>query len=220
VSWGAAPHTAHYEVFRGTSADFAAGAGTYLASVSVEHFLDRQVHGAVKGKYYYRARAVRPGRKGPFSPPAAATLGQLRDVTPPAAPALRAVALRFDKVSLQWEAAIDDVAVKGYRLFRDGQPLADLPAVYNSWVDLRTEADRDYKYSIRAYDDAGNESEWGRTKVSTRGFKAPAPGKSTSAPPHAATGNLIVATCGKDQQHARKARARHAVADIGDQKEV
>ena len=173
VTWAVAAGAAHYEVCRGTSADFAPGAGTYLASVNVNHFLDRQVHNAVKGKYYYKVRAAGPGRKGPFSPAAAATAGAINDTTPPAAPVLYAKALRFDKVALSWETPADDVAVKGYRLFRDGSQFAEIPAVYNSWMDLRTDPNKEYEYSVRAVDEAGNVSEQGGAKVSTHGFVVP-----------------------------------------------
>ena len=173
VTWAVAAGAAHYEVFRGAGADFVCGAGTYQASVSAAHFLDRQVHGAVRGKYCYRVRAVGAGRKGPFSPPAAATVGAINDTTPPARPVLYARALRFDKVALSWETPVDDVAVKGYRLFRDGSRLAEAPAVYNSWMDLRTDPNREYEYSVRAVDDAGNVSEPGSAKVSTHGFVVP-----------------------------------------------
>jgi hypothetical protein len=191
VVWHAVPGAAHYEVVRGVSADFAPGAGTYRASVSASHFLDRQVHAGIQGKYHYRVRAVRAGRKGPFSPSAPATVGAIGDASAPAAPAFHAKALRFDKIALSWEAAADNVAVKEYKLFRDGEPLADLPAIYSSWVDLRTDPDKQYEYAIRAYDDAGNLSEPAAAKISTHGFVVP-----PDTPPAAALVAMEAATPG------------------------
>jgi hypothetical protein len=173
VSWDAAAGATHYEVFRGADGASAPQAGHYLATVSVNHFLDRQVTTGVKGRYHYRVRAAGAGRKGAFSPAAAATLGAIGDTTPPAAPAFSAKALRFDKVSLTWDQPADNVAVKGYKLFRDGVALADLPVVYQSWIDLRTDPDKEYEYTIRAYDDAGNLSEPAAARVGTHGFVVP-----------------------------------------------
>jgi len=191
VAWDAVGGAVHYEVFRGSAPDFAPGGGTYLATVSVNRFLDRQVNAAVTGKYHYRVRAARAGRKGPFSPPAAATVGAIGDATPPTSPALSAKALRFDKIALSWETPTDDVAVKGYKLFRDGKALADLPVVYNAWMDLRTDPNTDYTYTIQAYDDAGNLSSPSAAKVGTHGFVVP-PG----TPPAAALQAMEAAPAG------------------------
>jgi hypothetical protein len=173
VSWDAVRGARHYEVFRSPRADFAPAPGSYVASVSSPRYLDRQVLASTKGRYHYRVRAAATGRKGAFSPPAAAVLGAIDDKTSPATPVLYATALRFDKVALSWETPADNVAVKGYRLLRDGAQLADVPDVYNSWVDLRTAADKIYEYSIMAYDDAGNVSAPAAVKVSTAGFVVP-----------------------------------------------
>jgi hypothetical protein len=112
----------------------------------------------------------------------------LNDTTPPSAPLLSARALRFDKVTLSWEPATDDVAVKGYRLFRDGAPIAELEPVYLSWIDLKAAPDREYRYTIAAVDEAGNVSVAGNVAaVSTKGFVVPdpsaAPAEATPDPP-------------------------------------
>jgi hypothetical protein len=74
---------------------------------------------------------------------------------------------------LSWEAASDNVAAKGYRILRDGKQIADLPALYTSWVDLQTAPDQRYEYAIRAYDDAKNLSEASSVVISTAGFAVP-----------------------------------------------
>jgi hypothetical protein len=56
-----------YEVFRGTSETFIPGAGTYLASTSVNRYTDSQLTLACARRYYYKIRAVSGGVKGPFS---------------------------------------------------------------------------------------------------------------------------------------------------------
>jgi hypothetical protein len=174
VKWQPVAGAVLYEVFRGGSGDFTPGAGNYVATTSAARLLDRQVHAGVKGKYFYKVRAAGPGRKGPFSPAAEAAIAAIDDTQPPSAPLLSAKALRFDKVALSWATPDDDVAVKGYKLFRDGQPLADVPAVYNTWLDLRTDPDKQYEYTIYAYDDAGNLSPPSTARVETKGFVVPA----------------------------------------------
>jgi chitodextrinase len=79
------------------------------------------------------------------------------DTTPPSVPAdLSATATSASRVDLAWTASSDNVAVTGYRVYRDGVFLgtADVAAYADTTVSPATT----YAYTVSAYDAAGNES--------------------------------------------------------------
>ncbi|MGD0898717.1 MAG: glycosyl hydrolase-related protein [Thermoguttaceae bacterium] len=176
VTWTDQQDASQFEVFRGASPDFEAGAGNYLATVSSNHFYDRQVDKGVNARYFYRVRAVRAGSKGPLSTAAQAAVGELVDTTPPSAPRVSAQALRYDKITLSWEPSTDNVAIKAYEVYRDDKKIADVEPFYLSWYDFDTVAGQEYSYTVKAVDEAGNRSEASpESRVSTRGFTVPDP---------------------------------------------
>ena len=95
------------------------------------------------------------------------------DTTPPSVPTnLRATADQGDTgVSLTWTAATDDVGVAGYDLERstDGTTWtvvsADLTGT--SYADSATAPDTAYEYRVKAYDAAGNASDYAYADVVT-----------------------------------------------------
>jgi fibronectin type 3 domain-containing protein len=77
----------------------------------------------------------------------------------PTAPAgLTATADATPSVSLRWTPATDNYGVTGYRLYRDGTTLADLPPAATSWTDTSVAGATAYEYSLDAVDAAGNRS--------------------------------------------------------------
>jgi chitodextrinase len=80
------------------------------------------------------------------------------DTTPPSVPSdLTATALSSSQIKLTWTAAIDDVAVAGYRILRDSAMIASV-AGGTGYVDGPLAATTTYTYSVSAYDAAGNNS--------------------------------------------------------------
>jgi hypothetical protein len=65
-------------------------------------------------------------------------------------------ALHATKVTLSWEPSTDNHAVAGYQVFRDGARIADLSAVFNSWMDDAVKPGTTYRYTVKARDIAGN----------------------------------------------------------------
>ncbi|MGD0896401.1 MAG: glycosyl hydrolase-related protein [Thermoguttaceae bacterium] len=178
VTWTDQQDASQFEVFRGASPDFEAGAGNYLATASNNHFYDRQVDKGVNGRYFYRVRAVRAGSKGPLSTAAQAAVGELVDTMPPSAPRVSAQALRYDKITLSWEPSTDNVAIKAYEVYRDNKKIADVEPFYLSWYDFDTVAGQEYSYTVKAVDEAGNRSEASReSRVGTQGFTVPDPAR-------------------------------------------
>lgn len=156
VAWGDLPGAACFEVFRGTNSTFTPGTGTYLTSVSVNHYYDQAVKSGLIRAYYYAVRAVQAGRKGAFSAPVQAVSGSLADTAAPTVPLFAGQALRGNKVTLSWEPSSDNFAVKGYKVCRDGKEIVDVPEAFGSSLDTKVAGSRTYTYTVRAYDLAGN----------------------------------------------------------------
>lgn len=83
--------------------------------------------------------------------------GVVPDTEAPTSPTnLRPTAVTSESVSLQWDAATDDVGVTGYRVVRGGQFLSTVNGL--SFTDSGLLAGTTYAYSVSAIDAAGNRS--------------------------------------------------------------
>jgi len=79
------------------------------------------------------------------------------DTEPPAAPSNLNVSSKTAKtVSLTWRVPSDNVSVTGYEIYRDGVLVGT--SATNSYKDENLETGKAYKYSVLAYDAAGNKS--------------------------------------------------------------
>lgn len=167
ITWTGLPDTAaaYYEVFRGTGA-FEAGTGSYLSTTSNPWYFDTQVPTGQTRAYTYRIRAVRLGRKGPPSEPAAAAPAAYADRQAPTAPILvRVERLHATRVSLEWTPATDDKAVAGYDIYRDGQKILTVDPILNSHLDISaTPWSTIPLYQVVAFDKAGNRSPIGTAR--------------------------------------------------------
>ena len=80
--------------------------------------------------------------------------GNAADTTPPTAPSgLTASAIASNQVNLNWTAGIDNVAVVGYKVLRNGTQIATAPSP--SYVDTTTQPQTTYNYSVVSVDGAG-----------------------------------------------------------------
>lgn len=79
------------------------------------------------------------------------------DTTAPSVPAsLAAAAVSTSQINLNWTASTDNVAVSGYKVFRDGVQIgASTAAFYNN---TGLTASTTYSYQVSAFDAAGNVS--------------------------------------------------------------
>lgn len=156
VSWKDQSDAACFEVFRGTSANFTPGTGSYVATVSANHYYDPAVKAGLTRTYFYAVRAVQAGRKSAYLGPAQAAPGLTADTLAPSAPSLTGEALHATKVTLLWQPATDNLAVKSYQVYRDGTPIADVAACFRSWLDTGVKPGIAYSYTVKAGDVAGN----------------------------------------------------------------
>jgi len=85
------------------------------------------------------------------------TTGVAPDTTPPTVPAgLSATRVTASEVGLAWGVSTDDVALAGYRIYRDGSSIQSLSTL-SAW-DSGLHFDTAYRYTISAFDVSGNES--------------------------------------------------------------
>jgi chitodextrinase len=79
------------------------------------------------------------------------------DTTAPSVPAGLTVANHtVSSIDLNWTASTDDVAVTGYKVYRDGTQVGTTPTA--SFSDSNLTAGTTYTYTVAAYDAAGNDS--------------------------------------------------------------
>jgi hypothetical protein len=99
-----------------------------------------------KGKAYWIK--VLNGQSGPWN----------QDATPPTMPAgLTATPVGGHQINLSWTASADNVAVAGYRVYRQGSYLNSVTQTTAS--DTGLSVNTEYCYAVSAFDGAGNESD-------------------------------------------------------------
>lgn len=104
------------------------------------------------------------------------------DATPPAAPVgLTATATGPTSVQLTW-LPNGEQDLSGYKVYRDGIEVADVPPTATTWTDTNVQPGTQYTYTLKAYDTAGNFSDPSAPATVT----TPAPADTT--PPAAPAG--------------------------------
>jgi predicted small lipoprotein YifL len=112
--------------------------------------------------YCYVVRAV--GSVEPLieSAPSNEVCVDVRDIAPPSPPTGLAVVPRGGGLEVVWSpSSASDLA--GYRVYRavgegEASRVGEVPAVATAWLDTSTETDLLYRYTVTAFDGAGNES--------------------------------------------------------------
>ncbi len=83
--------------------------------------------------------------------------GSAGDVEPPSRPAgLQVQSVTTSEVHLSWTASTDNIAVTGYRIYKDNQPVATVSEP--EYTDVGLSANTSFSYGVSAYDAGGNES--------------------------------------------------------------
>jgi chitodextrinase len=138
---------AGYRVFRNS---------TQLASTTAASYSDITV---VPGTQYTYAVAAfdAAGNVSPLSTPVTLATSSTPDTTPPSIPTgLQASNITSASVTLSWTASTDNVAVAGYRIFRNGTQVGT--AGVTSYNDTGLAASTSYVYTVAAYDTSNNVS--------------------------------------------------------------
>jgi hypothetical protein len=85
----------------------------------------------------------------------------LPDTAPPSVPAnVLATTLSASEIRLSWENSVDNTAVSGYRIYRDGTLIMTSSAIVIPYIitDTTLPPDTTFCYSVSAFDAAANES--------------------------------------------------------------
>ena len=153
-----------YEVFRD---------GGLVGTSAVTVFGDQGLAPETTFEYTVRAVDASGNRSGPSSALIVTTLADgPPDETPPDPPTnLGVTAATESSISLSWTAAVDDRAVTGYEVYRDGG-LAGSTTV-TAFTDEGLAADQTYAYTVRAFDAAGNISTDSNTLIATTESRPP-----------------------------------------------
>lgn len=145
-----------YEVYR------AIGSGGYtrVATDEGSPYYDNDVSSGYTYKYYLRAKDAAGNVSDASNTVTVSTNG---DTTRPAAPQnLRLTLLSNTEVKLNWDSSTDNKGISGYKIYRA------LESDSYSWISSTTSTAfnnsgltqyRNYRYYVRAYDAAGNESD-------------------------------------------------------------
>ena len=81
------------------------------------------------------------------------------DVTPPSPPMnFHVIATSTSEIDLSWNPAMDNVAVVGYEIFRNGSYLATPNGTSTTYADTGLTAGTSYSYTVIAIDEVGNVS--------------------------------------------------------------
>jgi chitodextrinase len=90
--------------------------------------------------------------------PAAAACATTLDLTPPTAPGRpAAVSVSSSQLFVGWDPSTDDVGVLGYEVLRNGAVIAKVAVT--RMRELKLPANREFCYTVRAFDAAGNRSD-------------------------------------------------------------
>jgi chitodextrinase len=155
LSWGASSDNvgvAGYKIYRG---------GTYVTTTTSTSFTDSGLTASTS--FSYQVTAVdAAGNEGLLSNTATATTpaaATTADLTPPSAPTNLAGSQNGNSphVSLAWGASTDNVAVAGYRIYRNGSLVATVSGTTLSFLDGKAPKGTD-AYDVVAVDSAGNAS--------------------------------------------------------------
>lgn len=164
IKWEDTDGAEFYRIYRGTTPDFVPGCGNYIGSTERTGFYDSQVTSGMKTKYHYSVCAVgKDGIRGEFSDKAATvTVDKLEDKSEHTKPELHAIVREEDRVDLWWTPVKNDLPIKYFKVFRNGEELTLLHKNDHvvSFRDKRIpkEAGKTIVYTVAAVDWNGNET--------------------------------------------------------------
>jgi hypothetical protein len=131
---------------------------TYLATVGPDKTAYNDTTAAAGTAYVYSVDTR--DQAGNAATATAAPVGSATaDTTAPSVPAnLRATAAGASEIDLSWTGSTDNVAVTGYRVYRDGSATALATVAGTTYRDTGVAAGTTHSYTVSAVDAAGNAS--------------------------------------------------------------
>lgn len=136
---------AGYKVYRGSQ---------LVGSTTDPSFTDSGLNPGTAYTYTVRSYDTSSHNSGLSTALNISTASDTEDPTAPAS--VTASALSAGQVQLSWTASTDNVTVAGYKVYRDGQSIAQVTST--SFLDTTVVGNHDYNYEVTAIDEAQNES--------------------------------------------------------------
>ena len=155
LSWTASSDNkavAGYKVYRN-------GGATPIATVSGTSYSNTGLSASTTYSYTVAAFDA-TGNHSAKSSPAAEVTTQAPDTAPPSVPTgLAGTAVSATRIDLTWSASSDNIAVAGYRVYRDGGSTPIATVTGTSYSNTGLAANTAYSYTVAAFDASGNASE-------------------------------------------------------------
>jgi hypothetical protein len=141
-----------YNIHRSVTSGFTPSPGNKIGQSSSAFYVDF----VARGTYYYRA--VAQDAAGSISAASSETSATVFDdtIAPTTPTNLGTVAVSGSEIHLTWNPSSDDVAVAGYRVFRNGALINTTAS--NSYSDAGLAASTTHTYAVLAFDASGNTS--------------------------------------------------------------
>ncbi|QQS15939.1 MAG: fibronectin type III domain-containing protein [Candidatus Moraniibacteriota bacterium] len=137
---------AGYRVFRN---------GTQVGTTSATTYSDT---GLTKSTAYSYTVLAYDAAGNPSAQTTPVSVTTLNDTTAPSVPTgLSGTAVSMTAIDLTWTASTDNIAVTGYKVFRNGTQIADV-TTGTSYSDTGLTQNTNYSYTALAYDADGNQS--------------------------------------------------------------
>ena len=156
-----------YKVFRN---------GSQIGTTSAATWFDVDTGLATGTTYTYTVSAFdAAGNNSAASSPFAVTTtgGSSGDTTPPGAPTgVFSSATTTSSVAVSWIAATDNVAIAGYRVYRNGVLVGTVASNFTFLNDVGLASGTTYTYTVAAFDAAGNSTTSSPFYVTTTGGSA------------------------------------------------
>src|SRR5207237_405229 len=128
-----------------------------IANTAVTSFQHTGLTAGTTYNYRVSAADAVPNYSGWTATPVSATTPAAPDTTAPSTPTgLLASATSSSQINLSWSASTDNVAVTGYKVFRNGVQIATTSAL--SYVNTGLSPATTYSFTVAAFDAAGNSS--------------------------------------------------------------
>jgi chitodextrinase len=174
-----------YNVYRSTTSGFTPGTGNKIGTSTTASYSDT---GLSIGTYYYIVTAYDAAGNVSGNSNQATLVD--KDITPPSVPTnLSATAASTSQINLSWTASTDNVGVTGYKVYRNGTQVGTATAL--TYNDTGLASGTLYRYTVSAYDAAGN--------TSAQSTAATATTQSTDTIPPTAPTNLAASLASQTQ---------------------
>ena len=142
--------------------------GNFLTTTSTNSYSDNGLQAATEYTYTVSAFDA-AGNESAQSSSVSATTDSNNDTEAPSVPQnLQATAVSTSQINLTWDASTDNVAVAGYKVFRNSN-LIDTVTNSTEFNDTGLNAATEYTYTVSAFDAAGNESAQSSSVSATTG---------------------------------------------------